>query len=319
MLNLISRIDLMVRVLLIAMLLAFVIPATGDGREVARIVTDGAIFLLFLLNGLRIDRSDIAHGARNVRFLLPVMLFVFGAMALAGWGLAIALNPWLPPLVALGFIYLGVLPSTVQSAASYTAIANGNIALSVIAAALINIAGVFVSAPLFALIAGAEQADVGLEAITRIGLILILPFVIGQMAQGITRSWIVDHRESLVWVDRLVIGLAVYVSFSGAVEQDIMSRVGLTDWAILLCGLVALLAFGNFGAWLASGALRLQYSDRIAFLFAGSQKSVAIGAPLGLILFAPEEAGFVLLPLLLYHLMQLMLAAPLATRLARAG
>lgn len=317
MLSLFSRIDLMVRVLLLAVVLALLLPATGEGRAIARIVSDGAIFLLFLLNGLRIDRREIARGARNLRFLLPVMLFVFGAMALAGWSLAALTGAWLPPLIALGFLYLGVLPSTVQSAASYTALANGNIALSVIAAALINIAGVLVSAPLFALMAGSAQADVGFDAIIRIGMILILPFAIGQLAQGLTRPWIEQNRKALVWVDRLVIGLAVYVSFSGAVEQDIMSRIGPADWAVLTAALLALLAFGNVGAWAASGMLRLARGDRIAFLFAGSQKSVAIGAPLGLILFAPGEAGFVLLPLLLYHLMQLVLAAPLATRLAR--
>ena len=73
---------------------------------------------------------------------------------------------------------------------------------------------------------------------------------------------------------------------------------------------------GNLGAWLAGGALRLERSDRIAFLFAGAQKSAAVGAPLATILFPPAEAGFVVIALLLYHFFQLVLAAPIANRLA---
>lgn len=44
-----------------------------------------------------------------------------------------------------------------------------------------------------------------------------------------------------------------------------------------------------------------------------------MGAPLALVLFPPHDAGLILVPLLIYHLLQLVLSAPLASRLARAG
>ncbi len=72
-------------------------------------------------------------------------------------------------------------------------------------------------------------------------------------------------------------------------------------------------------AWLAGGALRLPRADRIAFLFAGAQKSAAVGAPLATILFPPEEAGFIVIALLLYHFFQLVVAAPIASRLAASS
>lgn len=309
--------DPMIAVLLFATALALVLPATGAARASAQDISSAAIFLLFLVNGMRIARGEIARGLANWRFFGPLFVWVFGVMALAGWGLGAIAATMLPPLVALGFVYLGVLPSTIQSATSYTTLANGNAALSVVGAALINIAGVFLSAPLFALLGGEGGANIGSEMIGRIALILILPFLIGQAVQGWTRPWILDRKSQIAWLDRIVIGIAVYVAFSGAVEEGLMTMFSATDWAVLMGLVLALLVLATGGAWALSGALGYPRADRIAFLFAAAQKSVAIGAPLAAILFPAEVAGFVIAPLLLYHLLQLLWAAPLATRLAR--
>jgi sodium/bile acid cotransporter 7 len=309
--------DPMIAVLVFCTALALLLPATGEGREWARHVSNGGIFLLFLVNGMRIRRSEIARGIANWRFFGPLMLFVFGGMALAGVGFAGVAAGVLPPLVAMGFIYLGCLPSTVQSATSYTSLAGGNVALAVVGAALVNIAGVFVSAPLFALLGGGGAGEIGSEAIIRIGLILVLPFVIGQAVQDRVIEKVAAQRARIAWLDRAVIGLAVYVAFSGAVEQGLARLFAPGDWAALAGLVLVLLALALGAAWAVSGLLGLPRADRITFLFAGSQKSVAVGAPLAAILFPASAAGFVIAPLLLYHLAQLVLAAPLATRLAR--
>ncbi|MEE4206435.1 MAG: bile acid:sodium symporter family protein [Erythrobacter sp.] len=308
--------DPMIAVLVIATALAAVVPATGEARGLAQWVSNAAIFVLFLVNGMRIARGEIARGLINWRYFGPLLLWIFGVMAFAGLGFMQLAQHALPPLVALGFLYFGCLPSTVQSATSYTSLAGGNVALSVVGAALVNIVGVFVTAPLFAALGGGEAAEIGYETIARIGVILVLPFMIGQAVQGWTREWVVERKARIAWLDRGVIGIAVYVAFSGAVEQGLGSLFGVFEWAALLGLVIAFLALAIAGAWIAGGALGLARADRIAFLFAGSQKSVAIGAPMAAILFAPEMAGFVIAPLLLYHLLQLVVAAPLASRLA---
>lgn len=310
--------DPMVVVLLAATTLALLLPATGEARAIVSTASNIGIFVLFLINGMRVRRGEIARGLANWRYFGPLMLFVFGAMALAGVAFASAAGTLLPPLVALGFIYLGCLPSTVQSATSYTSLANGNVALAVVGAALINIAGVFISAPLFALLGGGGAGDVGSEAVIRIGLILILPFLIGQAVQDRVIDRVAANRARIAWLDRAVIGLAVYVAFSGAVEQGLGQMFAPADWAVLVALVLAMLGLALGGAWVSGSVLGLPRADRIAFLFAGSQKSVAIGAPLAAILFPPASAGFVIAPLLLYHLAQLVLAAPLAMRLARS-
>ena len=309
--------DPMIAVLVISTTLALVLPATGEERAIATHISNGGIFLLFLVNGMRIRRSEIARGMANWRFFGPLMIFVFGAMALAGVVFASLAQGVLPPLVALGFIYLGCLPSTIQSATSYTSLAHGNVALAVVGAALINIAGVFISAPLFALLGGGDAAAIGTEAVLRIGLILVLPFVIGQAVQPWVIERLADQRARIVWLDRTVIGLAVYVAFSGAVEQGLARMFAAADWVVLVVLVLVLLAAALGAAWAIGGLLGLPRADRITFLFAGSQKSVATGAPLAAILFPPAAAGFVIAPLLLYHLAQLVLAAPMASRLAR--
>jgi len=309
--------DPMIAVLVIATALAAILPASGAARGLAQFVSNAAIFVLFLVNGMRIARGEIARGLVNLRYFLPLLAWIFGVMALIGLGFMHLAELVLPPLVALGFLYFGCLPSTVQSATSYTSLAGGNVALSVVGAALVNIAGVFVTAPLFALLGGGAAAEIGYETVLRIGMILVLPFVIGQAVQGWTRDWVLARKARIAWLDRGVIGIAVYVAFSGAVEQGLGRMFGAIEWAVLIGLVIAFLGLAIGGAWLAGGALGLARADRIAFLFAGSQKSVAIGAPMAAILFAPEMAGFVIAPLLLYHLLQLVVAAPLASRLAR--
>ena len=308
--------DPMLRLLVAAVVLAIIAPIAAENAGAAQDVASVGIFVLFLLNGMRVSRSEIGRGLLNWRFILPLVIWVFGAMALAGLGVSKLVAFGLPPLVAVGFLYLGVLPSTVQSATSYTTLANGNTGLSVISAALLNILGVFVSVPIFLLLGGSGEGAIGWETVERIALILLLPFVIGQLVQDWTGSWVQRNKARVVWLDRLVIALAVYVAFSGAVEQRLGGRLDLAAWITLLLGVLALLLVANAGAWALASALRLPHRDRIAFLFAGAQKSAAVGVPLATILFAPDEAGFIVLPLMLYHFFQLVLAAPLASRLS---
>lgn len=312
-----SRIDPMVRLLGAALLLASFLPVTSAWRPSAQMVSNGAIFLLFFLNGLRLGRRDVLAGMGNWRLLLPLTMWVFGAMALAGWAVSSLTDNVLPLYVALGFLYLGTLPSTVQSATAYSSLAGGNVATSVVAAALLNILGVFITAPIFSAIAGRAGASMGSDGLIKVFLILLLPFMLGQLAQRRLGGWVSDNRALVTWMDRISIAIAVYVAFSGAVEQGIWGRLSPVAWAFVAAGIAAMLAYGFGGAWITGGVLGLERGDRIAFLYAGGHKSIAMGAPLASVMFAPEVAGVILLPALIYHLAQLVVSAPLAARLTR--
>lgn len=319
--RILSGFDPLVRLLLLAIVLATVLPVTGAGRDAARTVSDIAIFMLFLLNGLRLPRDKVLRGLVNLRFLAPLIGWCFIIMGLAGWGLSVVGQAFLPPQVALGLLFLGILPSTVQSATAYTSLAGGNVSASVVAAAVINVLGVFICAPLFSIMAGSDAVELDMAALQRIALILLLPFVLGQAAQSLAGAWVQGNRALVSWMDRIAIGIAVYVAFSGAVEQGLWSQVDAAAWAVLLTLVGVFLAFGFGGSWalgrVLGRVLGLQREDRISFLFAGAQKSIALGAPLAAVLFPPAVAGLLLLPVLVYHLLQLIISAPIASRLNR--
>lgn len=307
----------MVRLLVVAILLALLLPVRGEGREIAQWVSNAAVFVLFLLNGLRLPRDEVWHGMSNHRLLWPLMLWVFGAMAGLGWLVWTLGSGWMPPLLALGFLYLGCLPSTVQSATACSSLAGGNVASSVVAAALLNILGVFLTAPLFALLAGSGAAAFHADGLIKVIAILLVPFIVGQLLQGSFGGWVKDHKSLATRMDRTAIAIAVYVAFSGAAEQRFWTLIDIAGWLWLAGGSAALLVVAHGGAWLLGGVLKLDRPNRITMLFAGAQKSIAMGAPLAAVLFAPAVAGIVLLPILLYHLAQLVIAAPLAARLSR--
>ena len=312
-----GRTDPLIRMLVFAILLASFLPVTSEWRWLAQAISDAAIFLLFLLNGLRLPRSEVGSGLRHRRYIVPVIIWVFGAMALAGWLVWHATTGFLPPLIAIGFVWLGVLPSTVQSATAYTSLSGGSVAMSVIAAALLNIMAVFITIPLFTVIAG--EAGTGLDAsiLRKVALVLLLPFALGQLLQGRFGHWAKEQHSLVARMDRTAIGIAVYVAFSGAVIEGLWNKVGFSDWAVLGSAVTLFLLWGFGGAWLLACLLNLAREERISFLFAGAHKSMAMGAPLAAIAFDPAVAGMIMLPLLVYHITQMVISAPLATRFSR--
>ncbi len=315
--SLLARIDPMVRLLVVAMALALLLPVRGAPKDVAQFVSNAAVFLLFLLNGMRLPRAEVRAGLANHRLLVPLVLWCFGAMAFAGWAIWQAGSGWMPPLLALGFLFVGCLPSTVQSATAYSSLAGGNVASSVIAAALLSLLGVFVTAPLFSLLAGGDAAPFGSDGLVKVIAILLVPFALGQALQAWLGGWVAAHRPLVAAMDRTSIAIAVYVAFSAAARQRFWTQVDAAGWAWLVGGTLALMVFGHAGAWLIGRGVGLDRANRISLMFAGAQKSIAMGAPLATVLFAPQAAGVLLLPALLYLLATLTVAAPLAAKLSR--
>ena len=309
--------DRFVPVLLATILLASLVPVRGVAVPVAQGVSTAAIVFLFFLNGVRLPRDEVLHGIRNWKLQGGALLFCFGAMALLGLGARLIAGHVLPVPLALGFLCLGIVPSTVQSATSASSLAGGNVAASVVAAALINLTGVLVSPLLFALLAG-SAGEIHGAAVLRIVAILLLPFIAGQIAQKWLRPWVLAHKGLVTLMDRSTIAIAVYVAFSAAVVAGIWHLLDTREIGIVFVavGVMLMLSFG--GAWTFGGLLRLARPDRISLLFAGAQKSIAVGAPLAATLFPPAIAGMVLVPILVYHMAQLILSAWIAPVLNRS-
>jgi len=306
--------DRFVPVLFATILLASLLPVRGAAGPIAGGASTAAIIFLFFLNGVRLPRDEVLHGIRNWKLQGSALAFCFGFMALIGLAAQAATAPLLPATLALGFLFLGILPSTVQSATAASSLAGGNVAASVVAAALLNLSGVALSPLLFALLAG-SAGEIHGEAVLRIVSILLVPFVAGQLVQRWLRPWVLAHRGLATFMDRTAIAIAVYVAFSAAVVAGIWSLLDAREIAIVLAAVAVLLALSFGGAWALGGLLKLARADRVTLLFSGAQKSIAVGAPLAATLFPPAIAGMVLVPILVYHMAQLILSAWIAPAL----
>lgn len=309
--------DPFVQLLIVTILIASFLPVSGNSADIAAIISQIGIFSLFFLNGVRLPRREVIEGVRNWRLQGSIYFWVFAIMPLIGAILSFLSGHYIPETLAIGILFLGVLPSTVQSATAYNSLANGNVTASVIASALLNLTGVVVTPLLFAALASASGVVISLESFYRICLILLLPFFLGQVLQGHLGEWLGARKKLVTYMDRGAIAIAVYVAFSGAVVAGIWTRIEPSEFAILFAILAFFLAIAFGGSWMMSGLLGFAMKDRKSILFAGAHKSLAIGAPLAAILFPPETAGVILLPILIYHLAQLIVSAPIANKLAQ--
>lgn len=311
--------DRFVLLLFGAILLGWLLPARGGLLDVARHISTISIFALFFLHGLRLPRRDVAEAARAWKLQGAMLAFSFIVMPIAGLALA-KLGGWmLPAGLVIGLLYCAILPSTVQSAISYSSMAGGNVAASVVGAAVSNLVGIILTPALVALLIGtAAGVSLGGDTMIRIATMLLLPFALGQLAQGWLGEWAKRQKGVLSFFDRTVILIAVYVAFAGAVASGSLSHIDLASLAALAVLLTALLAFAFGAAWGLGAALGLSRTDRIALVFAGAHKSIATGAPMAAILFG-SAAGLIVLPAILYHIAQLLLSAPIAARLAKGS
>ena len=312
--------DRFVLMLLGAVLVGWLLPVGGAGLDIARDVSFAGIFALFFVHGLKLPRHEVALAIKGWRLQGAMLAFTFVAMPLAGWGLARVAAIWLPAALAAGLLYTAILPSTVQSAISYASLGKGNVAASVVGAALSNLVGIIATPALFALVLGAASGvAVGSDVIIKIMTMLLLPFMLGQAAQRWLGAWAAKQKALLTVFDRGVILLAVYVAFSAAVSSGALATVSGASLLVLILGAGAFLVLAFALAWALGGVIGLARADRVSLLFAGAHKSIATGAPMAALLFPAEIAGLMILPAIIYHQLQLIASAPLAARLARGS
>lgn len=300
---------------------ASVAPLPEGWTETGQLVAGIAIFFLFFLHGLRLSRADVVRAASDWRLQGLIAIFVFGVMPLSGFAASALASQWLPAGLAIGIVFAGILPTTVQSAISYCSIAGGNIAASVIASALLNLAAIVITPLLLIIIVGSgledSGANLGPEFAIKIFSILLLPFTLGQIMQRWLGAWAAQRSKMLGIMDKAAIAMAVYIAFGSAVAGGLWQVVDMQALLIVTAVACCMLVIAFGGSWLVGGVAGLDLQDRIALMFSGSHKSIATGAPMAALLFPGPEGGMVILPALVYHLLQLIISAPLANRLNR--
>ncbi|WP_215845971.1 bile acid:sodium symporter family protein [Candidatus Pantoea bituminis] len=310
------RIDPMMIKLIITVLLASFLPAKGGFVDFFEYLTTAAIALLFFMHGAKLSREKIIAGSSHWQLHLWIMCSTFVLFPVLG----LLLVWWHPvnvgPEIYTGFLYLCILPATVQSAIAFTSMAGGNVAAAVCSASASSLLGVFISPLLVNLVMDVHSSAPtdGLEQIGKIMLQLLVPFVLGHLSRRWIAGWVEKHRSLIGKTDQTSILLVVYSAFSEAVVNGIWHRVGIDTLLWILAGCVLLLFFALLINYLASRLFGFSRADEIVVLFCGSKKSLANGVPMANILFPASAIGMIVLPLMIFHQVQLMVCSFIAGR-----
>jgi solute carrier family 10 (sodium/bile acid cotransporter), member 7 len=296
--------------------LASVLPVHGQAAVGFNWLTNFAVGLLFFLHGAKLSREAIVAGATHWRLHAVVLLSTFVLFPLLGFALKPVLSPLVTPALYTGVLFLCTLPSTVQSSIAFTSMAKGNVPAAVCSASASSLLGIFITPALVSLIVTSQAAGGGSawHTVGNIVLQLLVPFVAGQLLRPVIGRWIEHNRNVLKFVDQGSILLVVYAAFSEAVNEGLWHHIPLTALgglvivnAVLLAAALAITIFG-------SKRLGFSRADQITIIFCGSKKSLAAGVPMAKVIFASHAVGAVVLPLMLFHQIQLMVCAALAQR-----
>ncbi len=310
--------DKFTAMLIATVLLASVLPVQGAFAVWFALATKIAVGLLFFLHGARLSREAVVAGLTHWRLHLVVFLSTFVLFPILGLVAGWTIPGLSQSAFYTGILYLCVLPSTVQSSIAFTSMAGGNVSAAVVSASASNIFGMFLTpllAGLLFAVKGGSGGGVSMDALESILLQLLAPFALGQILQPLIGAFIRRHNKVLGMVDRGSILMVVYLAFSEAVAEGLWRSVSWRDLGMMVGVNVLLLVVVLLVTWFGAKRLGFNRADCITIMFCGSKKSLASGAPMASAIFAGVNVGAIVLPLMLFHQIQLMACAVLARRL----
>jgi len=312
------RLDPFTLALLGTITLASLLPVRGSAAAVMDIATDLAIAALFFLHGARLSREAVRAGALHWRLHLTILACTFVLYPLLGLLTRPIAHSLLTPELYIGVLFLCALPSTVQSSIAFTSMAGGNVPAAVVSASLSSLLGVFLTPLLMSLLVGTQGGMAHpAEAIGKILLQLLVPFVAGHLLRPWIGGWVERRRAILRYTDQGTILLVVYTAFSAAVIEGLWQKTPLPALLAVAGFAIVLLAVAmTLITWLAR-RLGFSRTDEIPIVFCGSKKSLATGVPMAKVMFAAGSLGAIVLPIMIYHQIQLIVCAVVAQRYAQ--
>jgi sodium/bile acid cotransporter 7 len=310
-----SRIDSFLAAILLTVAFATVMPVRGDAAVAVGWLTDAAIALLFFMHGAKLSPEDALLGARHWRLHTMVFLSTFALFPLLGISARFLAPGLLPEPLWTGVILLTALPSTVQASIAFTSVAGGNVPAALCSASASSLLGVFLTPLIAGFLLTRHGIDISARSVLAIVVQLLLPYVAGQLSRPWIGAHLTRHPRALKSVDYGSILLIVYSAFSHGVVDGIWHQIDAGDLFKIALVDVALLAAVITILTFASRQLGFSRADEITIVFCGSKKSLANGLPIATLLFA-GHVGLVIIPLMVFHQIQLMVCASLARHYA---
>ena len=293
--------------------IAALLPARGTAADVASGASTAAIAFLFFLYGARLSTREALNGLKHWRLHVTVLACTFVIFPLLGLAARGLVPVFLTHPLYQGLLFLTLVPSTIQSSIAFTSIARGNVPAAICAGSFSSLVGIVITPLLAAAVLGSSAGGFSADSLVQIVLQLLVPFLAGQLLRRWIGGFVARHKKVLGLVDRGSILLVVYTAFSEGMVQGIWHQVSPVRLGGLLVVEAVLLAVMLALTWYGAKTLRFGREDRIAIQFAGSKKSLASGLPMASVLFG-AHASLAVLPLMLFHQMQLMVCAVIAKR-----
>jgi solute carrier family 10 (sodium/bile acid cotransporter), member 7 len=298
--------------------LALVLPLPDVMLPLFGVAAKASIALLFFLYGARLAPQAVWQGLLHWRLQVLVLLATFGLFPVLGLASRVLVPALLSPHLYVGILFLCLLPSTVQSSIAFTSLAGGNVAAAVSATSASSVIGIVATPILADLLIGAG-GDVSLSSLEGVLLQLQLPFLAGQAV----RPWIaplIERKRRLVsLVDRVAVLLIVYMAVSAAAGRGVWQVLRPIDLfgVVLTTAMILALALGFLV--LICRRIGLPRPDEIAVVFCGGNKGLVTGVSMLSALLPADVAGMAVLPLIVFHQIQLIASATVAARYARAS
>lgn len=300
--------------LFIMVILASFVPVSGQAAEVFSSITTIAIAILFFLHGAKLSREAVVEGLMHWKLHTLVFAFTFALFPIIGLLAKPVLVPLLGQELYWGFLFMCFLPSTVQSSIAFTSVAQGNVAGAVCSASFSNIVGMFITPILvaFFILGQSQHGFDPTSSIMQITLLLLVPFILGQ----ILRPWVFPQMKKMPEIvkvfDQGSILMVVYGAFSSAVVAGLWHQVSLSTLLLLIIACSVLLTLVMLLALFVPRWIGFDKADQKTIFFCGSKKTLASGVPMAQILFIGQPIGMIVLPIMIFHQIQLMVCGIVA-------
>jgi len=306
--------------MVLATVLAYFFPgfgATGGGMHAEWVINIG-VFVVFFLHGVNLSSEQIRHGLKNWRLHIMVQAFTFVVFPVIWLICDKAFGAYIPALLMLGFLYLCALPSTISSSVALTGSAGGNVPAAILNASMSSVFGIFMTPWLVSLVIGTGSGGIDLgPTLLKLSLMLLLPLVLGQLVRPLIGKFFARHKKYTNLIDKIVILLLVYAAFCNSMVSGLWQTQGNAVIAMAFVGSGVLLAVILLLTTGTARALKFNHADKVAAVFCATKKSLAAGAPMAALIFGNNPGlGLILLPIMIYHPLQLIVCSVMAENYA---
>lgn len=307
--------------LLVAMVvLATFLPVSGQIASYFNILTTVAIAILFFLHGAKLSREAVMEGMLHWKMHALVFAFTFLIFPVLGLMAKPVLEPLLGQQLYWGFLFMCFLPSTVQSSIAFTSMAKGNVAGAVCSASFSNIIGMFITPILvsFFILGQSQHSFDPTKSIIQITLLLLVPFILGQILRPYIFPYMVKVPSIVKAFDQGSILMVVYGAFSSAVVAGLWQQVSGITLLYLIIACSVLLTIVMLLAFYVPKWFGFNRADQVTIFFCSSKKTLASGVPMAQILFIGQPLGMIVLPIMIFHQIQLMVCGVIANRWSKS-